>query len=1006
MSQRGRGRGRHYDQSSGSDAPSFHRGGGGGRRGRGRDGGAPPSFPSESGPSQRGRGRAGGSGVVAPAPVQAYAPPPPSQTHAPQPPAQAYAPPPPAQAYAPPPPATVQASSSSAPPSPLIAEMEQKLTLTTPPPSSSKAIRVPARPGFGTLGTRIQVRANHFLVEVKERDLHHYDVSITPEVTSKRTNRDVIKQLVHLYKDSHLGKRTPAYDGMKSIYTAGPLPFVSKEFVVKLGERDGRDGSSGSKRKDREFKVAVKLANKPDLHQLQQFLKSSQHESPQEAIQVLDVVLRAAPSDKYTVIGRSFFATELGPKGELGDGIEYWRGFYQSLRPTQFGLSLNIDVSARSFYEPILVTEFVKKHFNYRDLSTPLFDRDRLKVKKALKGVKVALAYRDNRSYRITGVSTEPLSKLTFTLEDNKTKTSVVQYYREKYNIILRIVAMPALQAGSDSKPVYLPMELCSIVAGQRYTRKLNERQVTALLRATCQRPHERERNIKQMVKQSNFNGDQLIKDEFGMQVREDMALVDARVLPPPLLKYHDQGRETKETPRMGQWNMINKKMVNGGKVDFWAFVNFSGLRQDFNFRFCDDLVSMCGSKGVDFHAEPLLPIVSANPRQIEKVLKDIHRESTQRLEEIGHKGKHLQLLIIILPDVTGSYGMVKRICETELGIVSQCCQPRAASKLSKQYLENLALKINVKVGGRNTVLNDAIFRRIPLVTDIPTIIIGADVTHPAPGEDSSPSIAAVVASMDWPEVSKYRGIVSAQAHREEIIQDLYSLYQDPQKGLVHGGMIREHFRAFRRSTGRKPERIIFYRDGVSEGQFSQVLLYEMDAIRKACASLEEGYMPPVTFVVVQKRHHTRLFPADHNRRDQMDRSGNIQPGTVVDTKICHPTEFDFFLNSHAGIQGTSRPAHYHVLFDENRFTADQLQSLTNNLCYTYARCTRSVSIVPPAYYAHLAAFRARYYIEGEYSDVASTTAGSTSGGGGGSSVLIRALPQIKENVKDVMFYC
>ena len=25
--------------------------------------------------------------------------------------------------------------------------------------------------------------------------------------------------------------------------------------------------------------------------------------------------------------------------------------------------------------------------------------------------------------------------------------------------------------------------------------------------------------------------------------------------------------------------------------------------------------------------------------------------------------------------------------------------------------------------------------------------------------------------------------------------------------------------------------------------------------------------------------------------------------GTVVDTKICHPTEFDFFLCSHAGIK-------------------------------------------------------------------------------------------------------
>ncbi|KAI5400666.1 hypothetical protein KIW84_065521, partial [Lathyrus oleraceus] len=53
----------------------------------------------------------------------------------------------------------------------------------------------------------------------------------------------------------------------------------------------------------------------------------------------------------------------------------------------------------------------------------------------------------------------------------------------------------------------------------------------------------------------------------------------------------------------------------------------------------------------------------------------------------------------------------------------------------------------------------------------------------------------------------------------------------------------------------------------------------------------------------------------------------------VVDTKICH-----------------SRA----VLWDKNNFTADGIQSLTNNLCYMYARCTRSVSIVPPAYNAHL----------------------------------------------------
>lgn len=119
-------------------------------------------------------------------------------------------------------------------------------------------------------------------------------------------------------------------------------------------------------------------------------------------------------------------------------------------------------------------------------------------------------------------------------------------------------------------------------------------------------------------------------------------------------------------------------------------------------------------------------------------------------------------------------------------------------------------------MGGRNTVLLDALTWRIPLVSDIPTIIFGADVTHPESGEDSSPSIAAVselnpvdwnlifkcilaiittaaqvVASQDWPEVTKYTGLVCAQPHRQELIQDLFKTWQDPERGMVTGGMIR-----------------------------------------------------------------------------------------------------------------------------------------------------------------------------------------------------------------------
>lgn len=128
---------------------------------------------------------------------------------------------------------------------------------------------------------------------------------------------------------------------------------------------------------------------------------------------------------RYTVVGRSFFSPNLGQTGQLGYGTEYWRGYYQSLRPTQMGLSLNIgfssfldfyiihtlrlcmlhcnsftlfvtflyctnddpyvaDVSATAFYEPISVTDFVARYLNV-NFSRPLSDQDRVKVINSLR---------------------------------------------------------------------------------------------------------------------------------------------------------------------------------------------------------------------------------------------------------------------------------------------------------------------------------------------------------------------------------------------------------------------------------------------------------------------------------------------------------------------------------------------------------------------------------------------------------------------------------------------
>ncbi|PPS04291.1 hypothetical protein GOBAR_AA16354 [Gossypium barbadense] len=929
-------------------------------------------------------------------------------------------------------PASFEAGSSSRPPehAPSAQSLhipEEAGQAIQPVPSSSKSVRFPLRPGKGCTGTKCIVKANHFFAELPDKDLHQYDVTITPEVASRGVNRAVMEQLVKLYRESYLGKHLPAYDGRKSLYTAGPLPFVSKEFRITLIDDD--DGS-GMQRRECEFRVVIKLAARADLHHLGLFLQGKQADAPQEALQVLDIVLRELPTSRYCPVGRSFYSPYLGRKQSLGEGIESWRGFYQSIRPTQMGLSLNIDMSSTAFIEPLPVIDFVAQLLNRDVSSRPLSDADRVKIKKALRGVKVEVTHRGNmrRKYRISGLTSQATRELTFPVDERGTMKSVVEYFYETYGFVIQHTQWPCLQVGNQQRANYLPMEVCKIVEGQRYSKRLNERQITALLRVTCQRPQEREYDIIETVHQNAYHEDPHAK-EFGIKISEKLASVEARILPAPWLKYHDTGSEKNCLPQVGQWNMMNKvslaanagaynvllsrisKMVNGGTVNNWICINFSRQVQDsVALRFCYELSQMCYISGMAFTPEPVLPPISARPEQVEKVLKTRYHDAVTKLQT---QRKELDLLIVILPDNNGSlYGDLKRICETDLGIVSQCCLTKHVFKMSKQYLANVALKINVKVGGRNTVLVDAISRRIPLVSDRPTIIFGADVTHPHPGEDSSPSIAAVVASQDWPEITKYAGLVCAQAHRQELIQDLFKTWQDPVRGTVSGGMIK---------------------DGVSEGQFYQVLLYELDAIRKACASLEPNYQPPVTFVVVQKRHHTRLFANNHNDRNAVDKSGNILPGTVVDSKICHPTEFDFYLCSHAGIQvvvGVSNILSTLV----NRVQAVQLiimcygmrTSLQLMLCSLlqitfaiYARCTRSVSIVPPAYYAHLAAFRARFYMEPETSDSGSMISGLAAGRGGmgGSAgprstrapvaaTAVRPLPALKENVKRIMFYC
>lgn len=53
---------------------------------------------------------------------------------------------------------------------------------------------------------------------------------------------------------------------------------------------------------------------------------------------------------------------------------------------------------------------------------------------------------------------------------------------------------------------------------------------------------------------------------------------------------------------------------------------------------------------------------------------------------------------------------------------------------------------------------------------------------------------------------------------------------------------------------------------------------------------------------------------------------GNPKCGLVVDQGVTYKDGYDFYLQSHAVIQGTARPAHYVVLVDELNLAPDIVQ--------------------------------------------------------------------------------
>jgi len=274
-------------------------------------------------------------------------------------------------------------------------------------------------------------------------------------------------------------------------------------------------------------------------------------------------------------------------------------------------------------------------------------------------------------------------------------------------------------------------------------------------------------------------------------------------------------------------------------------------------------------------------------------------------------------------------------------------------------------LKINARLGGCNSSSESGVLAGLQ---SQPFMIVGADVGHPGPGV-AKPSVTGLVFSYDE-GATRYAALTDIQQPRVEVIEKLQEMMERALGRFIELQKI-------------PPRRIIFFRDGVSEGEYNTVATAELEAIQAAIKTIVGGrdYQILVTFIVVGKRHHSVFFPRNNN---EGDRKGNCHPGLVVENEVTGPMKNDFYLQSHAAIQGTPRSAHYIIIHDDIfNGNMQKIQELAFTLCHVYAKATRSVSIPAPVYYADLVCSRGVFHMAPEahglqFDDSASSASGGS----------------------------
>ncbi|CAH2076758.1 unnamed protein product, partial [Iphiclides podalirius] len=788
-------------------------------------------------------------------------------------------------------------------------------------PEAIRRISVPAR--------TIQVLTNYLPMSIKFMKIHRYDVSIKPDRPKK-----MIPQAFNLAKAQKFANYTIAFDQMKNCYCIQQLPGVnqSDRYAVDVEITDNNG-------KILKFEVSFKYTGAVDLSRIQQFMATggSSLAPPTDAIQCIDVILRQGTLESYVKAGRQFFKRP-AQTIDLGDGLEMWTGLFQSAIFTSMSF-INIDVAHKGFPKKqsmidALVNDFrLDPHRSFEQQRQQMWAIE--KFNEFIKGLRVlAVIGADTstkghkREFICNGV-VDPPHKLKFPMtgpDGRQTTMTVADYFKKEKNYTLKFPNLNCMWVGPRNKNIYFPMELLEVVYGQALRKQLNETQLSKMVREAATPPNIRKKKIEDVIKDMNYSRNPFFK-HFGLEISEKFLQVEAKVLQPPKILVGG-GRSIE--PRRGVWQ--SNTVLQPEALNSWGFIAIESDPRQCNFNGMIEMIMRVGNQ-MGMRVSP--PSCTHFNTRINELMNVLFTALERDIKF---------LFIIVSRRGRDYYHRVKRFAELEVGILTQCVKEEtAARRMNDQTVRNILLKVNSKLMGINQALDG---RSMPSCLKGPVMVVGADVTHPSPDQTSIPSIAAVTASIDQ-KCFLYNIELCVQTPKKEIIVE----FED---------MMVEHLQVYRKHQHTLPKKIYVFRDGVSEGQFEEVMNSELTAVYRAYQRMTgTSEKPEVLFLLVQKRHHTRFFSGADNPQ-------NVEPGTVVDKQIVHARELDFYLVSHQAIKGTARPTRYHAVCNDGGIPLDEVEQLTYYLCHLYSRCMRAVSYPTPTYYAHLACLRAKSLTYGD----------------------------------------